>query len=221
MLTVEELKKLTARALSFSKFPDCSVTITSTEEAYTRFANNGITMAGFSTRNAIVIQSTRDGKSGVAQIGETSGEALQAAVKRSEEMAALSPVNPEHLAPLGPRQYPRTNDYDEATARAQAPEILPRIRAAVKVAEKQKLVAAGLLDRTHSVTAIANKAGLYGFHRGADAEMSTTIRMPNGSSSGWAGHPATRIAEIDGAKLAGIASRKCLAWKNPKRLDPG
>src|SRR5579872_2895963 len=221
MLTVEDIQRFTQKALAFSTFPDCSVSITSIEETYTRFANNGITMAGFSTRNTIAIESTRDGKTGTARIGETGGDAVRAVVQRSEELAALSPVNPEHLAPLGPQQYRETNDYDDATANARAAEIIPRVRAAVEIVERQKLVAAGLFERTHQVTGIANKAGLFGFHRSADAHMSTTVRLPDGSSSGWAGHPATRIAEIDGGRLAETAAKKCLAWKNPRRLDPG
>lgn len=45
--------------------------------------------------------------------------------------------------------------------------------------------------------------------------------MPDGSSSGWAGHPSLRIADISGEALANQASEKCLSWRNPKRLDPG
>ena len=45
--------------------------------------------------------------------------------------------------------------------------------------------------------------------------------MADGSSSGWAGQPSTRLAEIDSAKLAATASEKCARWKNPQKLDPG
>jgi predicted Zn-dependent protease len=86
---------------------------------------------------------------------------------------------------------------------------------------KQKLVAAGLVERSHRVTAIANKAGLFGYHRSADSQLTTTIRMPDGSSSGWAGQPSTKLSDIDSAKLAATASEKCLRWKNPQKLEPG
>ena len=45
--------------------------------------------------------------------------------------------------------------------------------------------------------------------------------MPDGSSSGWAGQPSTRIAEIGGAALAEAAAAKCARWKNPRPIDPG
>ena len=45
--------------------------------------------------------------------------------------------------------------------------------------------------------------------------------MADGSSSGWAGQPSIRLADIDSAKLALTAIEKCLRWKNPQRLEPG
>jgi len=68
---------------------------------------------------------------------------------------------------------------------------------------------------------VANKTGLFGFHEAADSQLTTTVRMADGSSSGWAGQPSTKLAEIDSATLASVASDKCLRWKNPQRLDPG
>ena len=221
MLTPQEIQRIVEKALSFSTLPECSVTVSSSEQTYTRFANNAITMAGFSTRNSILIQSTRDSSTGEAQIGEITDDALRAAVKRSEQLAALSPVNPEHCAALGPQKFPATNDYDEPTARAGSTEIIPQVRAVVETAAKRKLTAAGLFERDHTITAIANKSGLYGLHRSADSGLTTTVRMPDGSSSGWAGHPSTRIGEIDGAQIAETACRKCVQWKNARRLDPG
>ena len=57
---------------------------------------------------------------------------------------------------------------------------------------KQKQVAAGLIERSHRINAIANKAGLFGYHQSADSQLTTTIRMADGSSSGWAGQPSTQ-----------------------------
>ena len=45
MLTREEAQKLARQILALTSFPECHVTITASEQAYTRFANNGITTA--------------------------------------------------------------------------------------------------------------------------------------------------------------------------------
>jgi predicted Zn-dependent protease len=99
--------------------------------------------------------------------------------------------------------------------------MIPHVKTVIDAAMKNKLAAAGLILRTHRVTAITNKAGLFGFHESADSQMTTTVRMPDGSSSGWAGEPSLKLASIDSAKMGATACEKCLRWKNPQRLDPG
>ncbi|MDQ6759339.1 MAG: TldD/PmbA family protein [Acidobacteriota bacterium] len=221
MLTREEAQRLAAKVLSYSSFSECTVFVGQTEESYTRFANNGITNAGFSERRSIVINSTREQKTGVIRVDETDDDQLRAAVKRSEELAAIAPPNPEHQPPPGPQKYPDIAAYDEETARARSPQMIPQVRAVVEAASAKKLVAAGLFERNQSTEAVANKAGLFGYTRSADARMSTTIRYPDGSSSGWAGQPAAHIRDIKGAALAAVAIEKCIKWRNPKRLEPG
>ena len=221
MLTREQAQNLAGKVLSYSTFPECSVSVTSSEQAFTRFANNGITTAALVNRHSVSIASSKDGKTGVTVVNDLEEAALKAAVKRAEELALIAPPNPEHRTPLGRQESAETNDFDEKTARARAPEMIPHIRAAIETSQKQKLVAAGLFERITTNLAIANKAGLFGFHRSADSKLTTTVRMADGSSSGWAGQPSTRIAEIDGAALAETAAGKCGRWKNPRKIDPG
>ncbi len=204
-----------------STFPECQVTVTSSEEAYTRFANNGITTASLALRQNVSIAVTRDGRTGTYSADDLDEASLRAAVTKAEELAAIAPPNPERLSALGAQQYPEVHDFDERTAKARAPEMIPHVKTIIDTATRQKLIAAGLIERMHRTTAISNKAGLFGFHEAADSQLTTTIRMPDGSSSGWAGQPSTRLAEIDSRKLADTASSKCLKWKNPQRLDPG
>jgi predicted Zn-dependent protease len=221
MFTPEDARQLADKILSYSTFPECTVSLSATEESYTRFANNGITNAGLSERRLIVIESTRDSKTGVIRVDETGDNALRAAVKRSEELSALAPPNPEHVASLGPQKYPRIAAYNEETAHARSAQMIPHIRAVVEAAASKKLVSAGLFQRSQVTEAVATKAGLFGYHRSADSHMSTTVRYPDGSSSGWAGQPSARIRDIDGAALAAVAIEKAMKWRNPKRLEPG
>ena len=221
MLNRDQAQKLADKVLSYSTFPECSVTVSESEQAFTRFANNGITNAALVNRHSVSISATRDTRTGSTVVNDLDDGALRASMKRAEELAAIAPPNPEHGAPLGKQDFPATNDYDEATSRARAPEMIPQIRAIIEASRKQSMVGAGLFERQTTVIAAANKAGLFGFHRSADSKLTTTIRMADGSSSGWAGQPSTRIGEIDGAALAETAARKCQRWKNPKRLEPG
>lgn len=221
MLTRDEAQTLARKVLGFSTFPECQVTITASEQAYTRFANNGITTASLNLRHSVAIVVAREGHTGATGVSDLDDASLAAAVKKAEELAAISPPDPERLPAVGPQKYPATNDYDERTANARAPEMIPHVKVIIDAAIQRKLVAAGFVERTHRVTAVANKAGLFGYHDASDSQLTTTIRMPDGSSSGWAGQPSMRIADLDSARLAATASEKCLRWRNPQRLDPG
>ena len=221
MLTRDQAQKLAEKILSYSKLPECSVAIEESESAHIRFANNGVTTSGLMIERDIQISSTREGRTGTTRISDVDDAALKAAVALTEELAAVSPVNEEYVEPLGPQKYPTLPAWEQQTAAARGPVLVAQVKPVIERAAKDKLVAAGLIERTASASAIANKAGNFGYARAADARLSTTIRRPDGSSSGWAGQPAARIAEISGAEIADRAARKCVAWSKPVRLDPG
>jgi predicted Zn-dependent protease len=221
MLTREESQKLAEKVISLSTYPECQVNISDSEQVYTRFANNGITTAAFSRRHAISVSVTRDNQTGSYTVADFDESNLKALVSKAEELAAIAPPNPERLPALGPQQYPKTFDFDERTATARSPEMIPHVKTIVDAAVAKKLVAAGLVLRTHTVSAVANKAGLFGYHNASDSQLTTTIRMPDGSSSGWAGQPSIKLSEIDSAKLAHDAIEKCIRWKNPQKIEPG
>jgi predicted Zn-dependent protease len=221
MLTRDEAQKLAQKVIGYSTFPECQVTVSATEQAYTRFANNGITTASLGMRRNVSISVTRDGQTGSSAVDDLDEANLKAAVKKAEDLAAIAPANPERMPPVGPQKFPAVNDFDPDTANARAPQMIPHVKTIIDAAMKRKLVAAGLIERMRRTIGVANKAGLFGFHESADSQLTTTIRMADGSSSGWAGQPSLKLSEIDSAKLAEVACDKCAKWKNPQRLDPG
>ena len=105
MLTREEAQTLSQRVLGLSTFPECHVTITASEQAYTRFANNGITTASFNLRHNLSITVTREGRSGSIAVNDFDAASLKSAVKQAEELAASSPPNPERLPPVGAQTF--------------------------------------------------------------------------------------------------------------------
>lgn len=221
MMTREEAEQLAARVVKLSGYPECEVNISDREEAYTRFANNGITTASFNRRHSVSVTVSRDGQAGSYTVNDLDDASLSKAVKKAEDLATIAPPNPERMPSLGPQQFPPVHDFDEATANARSPEMIPHVKRIVDASARQKLVAAGLVLRTHQVSAVANKAGLFGFHNAADSQLTTTVRMDDGSSSGWAGQPSTKLSEIDSGKLANTAIEKCVRWKGAGKLEPG
>ncbi|MGA2135900.1 MAG: TldD/PmbA family protein [Bryobacteraceae bacterium] len=221
MLTREQAQKITERVLSFSTFPECDVSVTSSENAFIRFARNEITTSGFTVGQSIAITSVRDGKSGSTRVDEFDDASLREAVKRTETLAEIVPPNPERVPPLEKQKYPDTENYVASTAAARNQVMIPHIRAIMEGAKAADLVSAGFFERSADTGAIANKQGNFGYGRVTDAYLSTTVRDAAGSSSGWASQPAVRIETIDGAAVGRTAIDKCARWKEPKRLDPG
>ena len=221
MITKEQTQKLVEKVLSFSTYPECDISISSSERASIRFALNGITTSGFTVSQSMSITSVKDGQTGSTTIDEFDDASLREAVKRTEMLARLSPPNPEREEALEPQKYADIENYVQSTASARNQVMIPHVRAIVEGAKASGLVAAGFFERAAATAAIANKKGNFGYGRTTDAHLSTTIRNADGSSSGWASQPAVRIEDIDGEAMGKTAIEKCLKWKNPKRLEPG
>ncbi len=221
MLTREQAQKLTEKALSFSTFPECDISVNSSEQAFIRFALNDVTTSGFAVEQSMSISSVRDGKSGSTRVDEFDDDSLREAVQRTERLALIAPPNPERVPPLEKQKYPELENYAASTASARNQAMIPHIRAIIDGAKANNLVVAGFFERSAETAAIANKQGNFGYGRVTDANLSATVRNAAGSSSGWASQPAVLIESIDGAAVAKTAIDKCLRWKEPKRLDPG
>ena len=221
MLTQEKAKAIAERVLSYSSFPECDISLNSSESAFIRFALNGITTSGFVVRQSMSITSAKDGRSGTTSVDEFDEKSLREAVKHTEELAAISPANPERVPPLGPQHYPTIENVAASAAEARNPAMIPHVRAIIEAAKGKSLVSAGFIERTTSAAAIANKQGNFGFGRTAGIGLSTTVRNSAGTSSGWASRTGVRLEDIDGEAAAKIAIEKCERWQNPKRLDPG
>src|SRR5262249_47189005 len=184
---------------------DCGgwgIRIDGLERASIRFALNGVTTSGFTVEQWMTITSERDGKSGSTTLSEFDEKSIREAVQRTEQLALLSPPNPERIEPVGPQVYPEIKNFAESTAAARNAVFIPHVRAIIEAAKAKDLIAAGFFDRSAGAVAIANKRGNFGYGHTVEASLSATVRTPGGSSSGWASQPAVRIEEIDGVEVA-------------------
>ena len=82
-------------------------------------------------------------------------------------------------------------------------------------------MAAGFIQRSANAVAVANKAGLFGYHTYTDSSLTHTMRNPEGTSSGWATQSSVSLKDLDGDTQAAVSIRKCLGGVNRKPLDPG
>jgi len=222
MLTKSDAKNLADKVLSYSKLPGCTVNIYSSENVFIRFANNGITTSGYTLDQTVSIESTTDDKrSGSANVSELSDEALRNGVELAERLAKYSQPDPEYMPALGPQQYPELANFDSTTGNSRGDALIGHVKAIIDGARSKQLTTAGFAQRSANWFAVANKAGLFGYHQFTDSNLTDTMRNKGGTSSGWATQVSTSIKDLNGTDAARVAVDKCIRGVGKKRLDPG
>ena len=92
----------------------------------------------------------------------------------------------------------------------------------VEVCEKKGVVGAGYIPKLHWTEARANSAGLFAYHRYAEASLILTCRTPDGTGSGWAGTTGLKdVSGIDAVAISETASNKALSSRKPRAVEPG
>lgn len=222
LLTQERARHIVATVMGMAaKGEHVGVSMSSSEQVQTRYANNSITTSGRHQRRAVSISVTRDTRTGSCSLNEVTDEALRGALEKARELAAFAPPDPEYVEPLGPQNYPTIQAFDDVTASATQARILPAVKAAVDRSLARKVETAGFFDCIASAAAVANSAGNFGFHTSTLADYSLTSRTPDGTGSGWASGDSHRIADINGAELAERAIGKALRSRHPRPMEPG
>src|SRR5471032_315052 len=190
-LTRDQAKALADRVLSFAKADETRVNITTGWSGNTRFAGNEITTSGGTTDTNITVTSTIGKRHASASTNILDDESLKRTVDLSERLAKLSPEDPESMPELGPQTYTPVTSYFEKTA-----DLTPEIRAVaakktIDVAETAgksvgNMFVAGFLRANAGANAVATSKGLFAYHRNSDVDLSTTVRTPDATGSGWA-----------------------------------
>jgi predicted Zn-dependent protease len=215
-------RQLSERVLGLSKAEGCQVSISASANGNTRYARNEVTTAG-DTDNATVTVTSRFGKR-AASVGTNvlDDAGLARAVETSERLARLAPENPE-LMPLLPAQvYADVPAFSAATADLDATRRADAVRTATSASNRAGLMAAGLVHRVAGAAAVANSAGLFGYHASTTAVHTVTVRTPDGKGSGWAGtahNDWTRATSA--AQLAARAVGKAHGTRQAAPLAPG
>jgi predicted Zn-dependent protease len=223
MLTQKDAKNLIDKVIGFSKLPQCQVGIAWTEDAFIRFANNGITTSGFRITQQISISSvSEDKRQGNAVVTELTDDALQHGVQQAEDLAKISKPNPEDMPALGPQKYLTLANFDAYTAAARGDAMIPHVKAVIESAKAGELTAAGFIQRSSNAMAVGNKAGLFGYHTYTDCSLTNTMRTAGGASSGWASQTSVSLKDVNGEAVGKISAEKAKRGAGPKKkLDPG
>jgi predicted Zn-dependent protease len=151
---------------------------------------------------------------------------LRRTVDLAIRVAKLSPEDPELMPELGAQSYANINGFLDTTANlgpeARATAVRRLLDRAGEVGRPAgEVFVAGYLEANAGSRAIANNRGLFAYHRTTAADLSTTVRTPDRTGSGWASAGARDWGAIDPAALGGRAAQKAVASRNPVAIEPG
>ena len=219
--TKEEARKIMEKALSFSTADACEVNLNGSESGNIRYARNSVSTSGHRSNQTLVVQANFGKKSGTATIDEFDDASLKKVVQRAEELAKLSPENPEFMEPLGPQQYDESVTFSESTA-----NITPEYRASVakssiSPASKKDVTAAGFLNDSAGFSAMMNSKGLFAYNKSTNADFTVTMRTNDGTGSGWVTRDVTDIDKFDAVEASKIAIDKAIMSREAKAIEPG
>ena len=141
-----------------------------------------------------------------------------------QALARRKPDNPELMLPVAPPQsYVEVDGALPSAVDFGPAERARMVKASIDICEKKGVLGAGYIPKFHWTDAIANSAGLFAYHRYADASFILTCRTPDQTGSGWAGTTGAKDIgkQIDAVALTEVAADKALKSRKPKALEPG
>ena len=221
ILTRDEAQALAKRILYFATADATRVTIRSAARANSRFAVNQMSTAGDNFDTVVTVLSSFGKRSATATTNKLDDAALQQCVANSENLARLSPEDPEALPELGPQQYADSNGWSDATALLDPVARAAAIQQITEPARAAGLVSTGYIESRGTATAIANSKGLFAYSRTTEAVLTTTVRTADGMGSGWGGSAHWDWSKIDAKALGETAIQKAKASQNPVAIEPG
>jgi predicted Zn-dependent protease len=219
--TREQAKALTDRALSFSKAEETQVSLTGGDRANVRFALNSVSTAGASSGYSLAISAKFGQKVGTVTASEFSDASLQRAMRNAEEIAKLSPDNPEAMPLLGAQTYASVTTYFEDAASASPEWRAGAVRSALDISKEKKVVTAGYVETSAQIQAVATSKGQFAYGRYTAADYNLTSRTQDGTGSGWASKSFNQLAQLNPKALAASAIDKAVRSEKPTAIEPG
>jgi PmbA protein len=218
-LSRQQAEQIFDRVLKYSTAEETEVMITSSNFALTRFANNIIHQNVSEESTVVSIRVVTEGRMARATTNKSDEKSTRQTCEDVLALARLQPPDAQLLPMPGPQTYRAVNRYFAETA-----ELSPATRAAtvagvIKLAEKNKLTAAGIFSSGSSAYGLFNSRGLSAFHEETLSEFSITMLGPDGS--GWAKKTSPYWPEVEPLELAERAAQKALQSQNPREIAPG
>ncbi len=210
-----------ALAHARGKTQGTEVTVTSSDEASSRFALNGMTQNQCRDATEVAVRVLKNGRQVRLSSYNLAPAAVRALVDNAITAASFLQGDPDALGlpGKGRKKILPVHRFDPSTASMSAAARADAVKRVVGVAQECNLSAAGELATSTVAQAIGNSRGLYAYHKQTEAHCSIT--MSGGDATGWSKAHKTTFADLDVDALALRAAAKAVSNVNPVEIPPG
>jgi predicted Zn-dependent protease len=215
----DEFRRLADVALEAARADHVFVSLRDTAGGTTRFARNQIVQNVHTREHVLTVTAAFGRQAGTTSTTDLSARAVAAAVRRAEEIARVSPADPEHLPPLPPQEYPERHAFDAPTAAAGPSRLLDETRAAIDLCAAEGLEAAGITAAYASSVGVAADTGLFAHELRTRAEFSLTATAAD--SSGWVKSADRSLDRLGVAERTRVAIDKAKRSAGPIEVPAG
>ena len=219
-LSREEAQRVGQQGLRSATADETRVIINSGARANTRFAENQISTSGDNYNATVTVRSVFGRRVASASTNRLDDESLAEVVRRSEALARLAPEDPENMPELRSQEYQALPQPPETSPPSPA-QRAEAVRAVTEQSRAANLVSTGFIVSNMGASSIANSKGLFAYNRNALSALTTTVRTPDGTGSGWAGATHNDWAQMNAAELGQIAIEKAVRSRDPVAIEPG
>jgi predicted Zn-dependent protease len=202
-----------------SKADQTVVSLNDSHSTTLRFANNQVVQHVAARSVGVSVEASFGQKSGRASANRLDTESLRSTLRRAEELARLSPEDPEYLPPLPKQNYLDVPSYRDSTASAEPADLARKTGPVIDSCRREGLTAAGILSTEVSSGGIAASSGLFGYEQSTESEFSLTAIATD--SSGWTFNAHRDINALDVRARTRRAVDKAKLSAEPLELAPG
>lgn len=222
ILNEAEAKILVDKILSFSKADSASVSVNGSNSKNLRFALNNVSTCGAIDSVSADIESNFGMKSGLVTITALDDESIEKGVRKSEEIAKLSPDNEEFMPPPEKQKgYLEVKEFFEDTDNLSPQSISERISYPINKAVENDLSSAGYFENSSGFQALGNTNDLSAYHKNTYAGFSSTMRLKDGKGSSKIDRSYANINLLNVKKFSDRVIDKTILSKNPQKHDAG
>lgn len=218
-LSRQKAEQIFSRVLKYSTATETEVTISSTTQALTRFANNSIHQNVSEDSLSLSVRAVVDGRMARVTTNKTDEDSIRQLCEGALALAKLQPPDTDLLRMPGPQMYRALARHFKETAELTPQARAEAVREVISRAEQDSLTAAGIFSSGSTAYALFNSRGLNAYHEETSSEFSVT--MMGESSSGWAKRTSPFWEELEPNELADRAAKKALASKDPQEIAAG